>query len=80
MGNEPRRVVILLLPQNGWKLSQLAPQDKNTTTSTQTQIIKSLAVQRLKSNELEEQWFHSFNLIRYLVPMTMSILWITSES
>ena len=45
---------------------------------TQTEIIKSLAVQRLKRNELEEQRIHHFNLIKYLVPMTMSILWITS--
>ena len=49
---------------------------RNTTTLTQTQIIKSLDVQRLK--KLEEQCIHHFNLIKYLVPMTMSILWITS--
>ena len=42
------------------------------------QIIKSLAVKRMKNNELEEQRIHHFNLIKYLVPMTMSILRITS--
>ena len=42
----------------------------------QTQIIKSLAVQPLK--KLKEQCIHDFNLIKYLVPMTTSILWITS--
>ena len=45
---------------------------------TQTQIIKSLAVQRLKNIELEEQCIHHLDLTKYLVPMTMSILWITS--
>ena len=35
--------------------------------------VKSLAVQRLKNNELEEQCIHHFNLIKYLVPMTISI-------
>ena len=34
--------------------------------------IKSLAVQRLK--KLEEQCIHHFNLIKYLVSMTMSVL------
>ena len=29
--------------------------------------LKSLAVQRLKNNELEEQCIHHFNLIKYLV-------------
>ena len=43
----------------------LALQDENTTTSTQTQIIKSLEVQRL-NNKLEEQCIHHFNLIKYL--------------
>ena len=37
---------------------------------------KILAVQRLM--KLEEQYIHHFNLIKYLVPITMSILWITS--
>ena len=38
--------------------------------------VKSLAVQRLKKSE--EQCIHHFSFIKYLVPMTMSILWITS--
>ena len=35
-------------------------QDKNTTTSTQTPIIKSLAVQGLKNKKLEEQYINVF--------------------
>ena len=45
----------------------LALQDGNTTTSTQTQVIKSLEVQRLNNNELEEQCIHHINLIKYLM-------------
>ena len=41
---------------------------QKTTTSIQTQIIKSLFVQRLKNNELEEQCIHHINLIKYLGP------------
>ena len=44
---------------------------------TQTQIIKSLAVQRLNNIDLDKQCIHHFNLITYVVPVTMSILWIT---
>ena len=39
---------------------------ENTTTSTQTQIIKSLAVHCLNNNELEEQCIHHFNLSIWL--------------
>ena len=35
---------------------------------TQTQIIKSLAVQRLKDIELEKQCIHHVNVFKYLVP------------
>ena len=45
----------------------LALQDENTTTSTQTQITKSLEVQRLNNNELEEQCIHHFNFIKNLI-------------
>ena len=48
--------------------SQMVLLDENTTASTQTQIMKSLAVQRLKNNELEEQCIPHFNLIKYLGP------------
>ena len=49
------------------------PKYDNLNTNTD---YKSLAVQRLK--KLEVQCIHHFNLIKYLVPMTVSILWITS--
>ena len=45
------------------RVSQFALQDENTTTWTQTEIIKSLAVQRLK--KLEEHCIHHFKLINY---------------
>ena len=75
-GNQTRSVVILLLLQNGWKLSQFALQDEILQLKTQKEIIKSLAVQLLK--KFEERCIHHFNLIKYLVPVTMSVLWITS--
>ena len=45
------------------RVSQFALQDENTTTSTQTEMIKCLAGRRLK--KLEEQCIHYFKLINY---------------
>ena len=52
-------------------------QDEVLKLKYKHRIFKRLAGQRLK--KLEEHCIHHFNLIiKYLVPMTMSILWITS--
>ena len=45
----------------------LALQDENTTSSAQTQFIKSLEFRRLNNKLLEEQYIHHFNLIKYLI-------------
>ena len=50
-------------------VSHFALQDENTTTQTQTEIIKSLAVQRMKQLEFT---------ISNKSTMTMLISWVTS--
>ena len=55
---------------------RFALQDEIIQLRQEHRIFKRLAGQRLK--KLEEHCIHHFNVIKYLVPMTMSILWITS--
>ena len=57
-----------------WLKTQSVYSTWRNTTTKHKQIIKNLAVQSLKNNELEEQCTHHFNLVKYLVLMSMSIL------
>ena len=74
-GGEPDETCCHSVVASKWlktRVSQFAPQDENTTTETQTEIIMSLAVQRLK--KLEEQCIHHFKLINYgFVNITTSL-------
>ena len=75
-GGKPDEMCCYSVVAAKWLKIQSVCSAGRNTTKTQTEIIKSLAVQGLK--KLEEQFIHHFNLIKYLVPATMSILWITS--
>ena len=74
-GGKPDEMCCHSVVASKWLKTQSVCSAGRNATETQTEIIKSLAVQRLK--KLEEQCIHHLNLIKYLVPMTMSILWIT---
>ena len=66
LGGKPDETCCHSVVASKWletRVSHFALQDENTTTETQTEITKSLAVQRLK--QLEEQCTHHFKLINY---------------